>query len=284
MEVVPVIDLKDSVVARARLGDRASYQPIETPLSRTSKPLDVVAGLLSVHPFRTLYVADLDAIEGRGNAGAILDDIAAAFPGLELWVDNGCSDLAAAHSLLRRMQRPPAPPQQSGGGGPPKAVEGANDGRSGHVRPLHHASHGPPPPSHATGEESRPSLASLVLGSESQRDIELLRALHDNPRIILSLDFRGDRFLGPQELLERAELWPRRIIVMTLARVGSGVGPDFDRYKAIRARAGERAIYLAGGLRDANDLAAVRSSGAAGILVASALHDGRIKAADLMSV
>ena len=40
----------------------------------------------------------------------------------------------------------------SGGGGPPKPVEGANDGAA-PIRPLHHASHGPPPPSQATWEE-----------------------------------------------------------------------------------------------------------------------------------
>ena len=63
---------------------------------------------------------------------------------------------------------------------------------------------------------------------------------------------------------------------MTLARVGSGAGPDFDRYATIKKRAGGRAVYLAGGLRDSGDLAAVKASGAAGILVASALHDGRV--------
>jgi phosphoribosylformimino-5-aminoimidazole carboxamide ribotide isomerase len=79
MEVVPVVDLKGGVVVRARSGERASYRPIETPLSATSEPLDVVAGLLAVHPFRKLYIADLDAIEGRGNA-AILDRIAKKYP------------------------------------------------------------------------------------------------------------------------------------------------------------------------------------------------------------
>ena len=63
---------------------------------------------------------------------------------------------------------------------------------------------------------------------------------------------------------------------MTLARVGSGAGPDFERFAEIKRRAGGRAIYLAGGLRDRDDLAAVKASGAAGILVASALHDGRL--------
>ena len=109
MEVVPVIDLKGGVVVRARHGDRASYRPIETPLSPTSDPLDVVAGLLSVHPFRTLYVADLDAIEGRGDASAILERIAKTFPHLSLWVDNGCAELGAARGLScaasRRLAR-----------------------------------------------------------------------------------------------------------------------------------------------------------------------------------
>src|SRR5262245_49953467 len=47
----------------------------------------------------------------------------------------------------------PVPHPRSGGGGPPKAVEGANDGRGALVCPLHHAAHGPPPPSKTTGEE-----------------------------------------------------------------------------------------------------------------------------------
>ena len=228
MEVIPVIDLKGGAVVRARHGDRASYRPIETPLSATSDPLDVVAGLLSVHAFRTLYAADLDAIEGQGDSGAILDRIAKTFPQLSLWVDNGCRERSAARDLLARI-----------------------------------------------------AAASLVLGSESQRDTALVAELRDDPRVILSLDFRGEEFLGPEALLSEAELWPQRVIVMTLAKVGSGAGPDFERHASIHERAGGRAIYLAGGLRGRSDLAAVKASGAAGILVASALHDGRISAADL---
>jgi phosphoribosylformimino-5-aminoimidazole carboxamide ribotide isomerase len=111
-----------------------------------------------------------------------------------------------------------------------------------------------------------------------------MRALLSNPRVILSLDFRGDDFLGPRTLLSDPALWPARLIVMTLARVGSAAGPDFDRHDTISKRAGGRAIYLAGGLRDRNDLAALKASGAAGILVASALHDGRLTSADLTTL
>jgi phosphoribosylformimino-5-aminoimidazole carboxamide ribotide isomerase len=51
IEVIPVIDLKDGAVVRARPGSRHSYAPIVTPLARTSAPLDIVAGLLTIHPF-----------------------------------------------------------------------------------------------------------------------------------------------------------------------------------------------------------------------------------------
>jgi phosphoribosylformimino-5-aminoimidazole carboxamide ribotide isomerase len=68
---------------------------------------------------------------------------------------------------------------------------------------------------------------------------------------------------------------------MTLARVGTDCGPDFSRFSRIRKVSGARRVYMAGGLRGRDDLAAVKASGAAGILVASALHDGRLAAEDL---
>jgi phosphoribosylformimino-5-aminoimidazole carboxamide ribotide isomerase len=95
------------------------------------------------------------------------------------------------------------------------------------------------------------------------------------------LDFRGDVFQGPPELLARPDLWPPRIIVMTLARVGGGAGPDLERLAAIRRAAGPRDVLAAGGVRDRADLDALQAAGAAGALVASALHDGRITGADL---
>ena len=67
MQVIPVIDLLHGQVVRARSGDRASYRPLELPLSRTSDPIDVVRGRWSVYPFPTLYVADLDAIQRTGD-------------------------------------------------------------------------------------------------------------------------------------------------------------------------------------------------------------------------
>lgn len=131
-----------------------------------------------------------------------------------------------------------------------------------------------------------PMIKSHVLGSESLKsltDYEQARQLA-GAAAPLSLDFRGDEFIGPPELLTDAALWPRRVIVMTLARVGSGEGPDLERLESIVARAGAREVYAAGGVRNGADLKALAGIGVAGALVATALHAGKITRADLEAI
>ncbi len=238
MDIVPVVDLRGGQVVHARMGRRHDYRPIATPLSRTSRPEDVVAGLLGVGAFRRLYVADLDAIESRGTVDPIHQDghlvpkarhhddalrrIAAAYPALEIWVDRGTSTLPEATAWL-------------------------------HANP-----------------------ATLVLGSESLADTRPVHALRGHPRVVLSLDFRADRFTGPPELLQDAGCWPDRVIAMTLARVGAASGPDIDCVASLAARAGTRRIYAAGGVRHDADLLALQRAGAHGALAATALHTGAL--------
>ena len=50
------------------------------------------------------------------------------------------------------------------------------------------------------------------------------------------------------------------------------------------SRAGGRRIYAAGGVRDRADMIALHAAGAAGVLVATALHAGTIKAGDLEEI
>ena len=221
-ELIPVIDLMGGVVVHARAGERDSYRPLVSRLSPASAPLDVVAGLMALHPFRRLYIADLDAIRKTGGHAAEIADLGRRFPGLELWVDAGFAGLEACRSFL------------------------------------------------AAG------AGALVLGSESQADTAALTALGGEPRLILSLDFKADTPLGPAAIHERPELWPARVIVMTLAAVGGAAGPDLARLRAVRAAAGDRAVFAAGGVRGAADLALLAEEGCAGVLIASALHDGRL--------
>ncbi len=227
MEIIPVIDLKGGVVVHARMGARDQYRPIVTPLSSTCDPVGVVRGILSVHPFAKLYVADLDAIQGRADNRVALSCVRAEFPHLMLWVDNGIADLDAAGRWLDA------------------------------------------------------GCGCLVLGSETQTDGALVRRFGRDRRIVLSLDFRGDIFLGPPAILSEPGMWPQDVIVMTLARVGSAAGPDLDQLVSVRAAAPDRNVYAAGGVRGAADLGALKSAGVAGALVASCLHDGRLKGPDI---
>jgi phosphoribosylformimino-5-aminoimidazole carboxamide ribotide isomerase len=228
LDVVPVLDLKQGLVVRARQGDRDAYRPIETPLATSAVPLDVARGLIALHPFRRFYLADLDGIEGRGRSDAIVDALAAALPQVEFWVDNGLADAAACRDWL-----------------------GAHRAR-------------------------------LVIGSESQTGPGLARAL--GAGAVLSLDYRGDAFLGPAALETDPALWPDDVIVMTLARVGSGAGPDLAKLAAARARAPGIRLWAAGGVRGIDDLEALRGLDVSGALMATALHDGRLTAADIAAL
>jgi phosphoribosylformimino-5-aminoimidazole carboxamide ribotide isomerase len=129
------------------------------------------------------------------------------------------------------------------------------------------------------------SGATRVIGSESLKagDVGKLARLPAHA-YVLSLDFKGEEFAGPEELLARPELWPQRVIVMTLARVGSGEGPDLARLRKIMERADGRKVYAAGGVRNVVDIAACAQAGAAGVLVATALHAGTITAGDLLQI
>ena len=222
MRIIPVLDLKGGEVVRAEKGQRDSYRPIVTPLSASSDAVAVAEGLRKLFPFRTFYIADLDAIEGRAPNIAALARLRAMPDAPELWVDAGFADAERLAAAL-----------------------------------------------------AEPSLCP-VLGSESQQDDSLLRRFRDHPDLILSLDFFGDGFHGPPSLLDQPDLWPERVIVMTLAKVGAAAGPDFARLEEIKRKAKNRSVIAAGGVRDEADIRALSSLGIAAALVSTALHDGTL--------
>jgi HisA/HisF family protein len=233
VDVIPVIDVRHRQVVRATGGDRANYRPLSTPLSLTSDPASVARGLVALHPFSALYVADLDGIEGRGRDGALTNVLARAVPAMPVWLDCGATDEESVQVILSEP----------------------------HVR--------------------------VVMGSESITDLAAFQRIVSRygERVILSLDFAGDTFRGLPKVLVDATVWPRHVIVMTLARVGAGRGPDVVRLAELIARAPRACnVYAAGGIRDAHDLELVAVLGAKGALVSTALHAQTITADDLGKV
>jgi phosphoribosyl isomerase A len=120
-----------------------------------------------------------------------------------------------------------------------------------------------------------------VFASESLRSHELLARCFDptdaiGARAVLSLDRRDGQRLDAAGCWDAPTLWPQRVIVMTLERVGSGAGPDLQTLREVQAKAPSVRLVGAGGLRSAADLALAGEAGAAAWLVASALHDLQI--------
>jgi phosphoribosylformimino-5-aminoimidazole carboxamide ribotide isomerase len=225
MQIIPVIDVRYALAVRAVRGDRSNYRPIATPLSPSADPIGVARGYMRLFPFKALYIADLDGIEGRGANSQLPQSLGEAAGLEEVWVDDGASLLTGSSlSPVRQV----------------------------------------------LGSESL--AAGVPLEARSSRDW------------ILSLDFRGDEFQGSRDVLDDTRTWPDRIIVMTLARVGANEGPDYAMLNSIISRAGKRQVFAAGGVRGRDDLLALKDAGAAGVLIASALHDGKIKTGDLEEI
>jgi HisA/HisF family protein len=122
----------------------------------------------------------------------------------------------------------------------------------------------------------------VVVGTETLADADALDRLL--PEAVLSVDLRDGRTLAPDPrltglpaidavaLLHRPGL--REVIVLDLARVGSGAGPDVAAIAEIHAAFPDLELLAGGGVRDAADLRALADAGAAGALVATALHRG----------
>ena len=95
MQIIPVIDLMQNQVVHAKFGHRSQYQPIQSKLCDSSEPLAVVAALIELYPFTTLYIADLDAILGNGDHAETILKICQRFPQLTIWLDSGIGQMNA---------------------------------------------------------------------------------------------------------------------------------------------------------------------------------------------
>jgi HisA/HisF family protein len=132
------------------------------------------------------------------------------------------------------------------------------------------------------GVRDRADLAAIAARGTPVLASELLAAaaveplLEACPEAVLSIDYRGDRFLGEPAWLEHLSRRAADVIAINLAHVGSGLGPDVQLIERLRALAPGSRLYVGGGVRDLSDLRRCGNAGAAGALIATALHDGRI--------
>ncbi|MGP1718276.1 MAG: HisA/HisF-related TIM barrel protein [Methylophilus sp.] len=120
-----------------------------------------------------------------------------------------------------------------------------------------------------------------VIASESLPDLPTYQQLrHAAENSILSLDYFQDGFHGPESLQTSQIHWTQPTIVMSLPKVGANQGPDVEKLHAMKQKTPQK-LYAAGGVRDIEDIRALTHTGADGVLIASALHQKKITAADL---
>ena len=136
-------------------------------------------------------------------------------------------------------------------------------------------------------------VSKVIIGTETLPDMNFVReavATLGKEQIIVSLDLKGEKVLGklglgqpsnPLYALHRIlEASVNQIILLDLARVGSGEGVNMPLlHKIIKNRGVE--LFVGGGVRGMGDLKELNNMGVFGVLVATALHSGRITGTEL---
>lgn len=147
-------------------------------------------------------------------------------------------------------------------------------------------------PDHAR-ELARAGVETVVVGLETAAGPAALGEIVGKlgPRVVFSLDLRdgaplnaGAGWAAEAETIaaQAVGLGARRLLVLDLARVGGGEGTGTDGLCARLAAAyPEVELSAGGGVRNVGDLRRLRDCGVRAALLASALHDGALTAADL---
>lgn len=232
MKIIPVIDILNGVAVHAVRGRRKEYQPLRSILCDSADPV-AVASAFKICGLKELYVADLDAILGKGNNLQVLKEIAQK-TGLELMVDAGVADLNRAQEAF-----------QSG-------------------------------------------VTRVIVGTETLPNLNFVKdaiARFGSEKVVVSLDLMNGQVLSKSKQAqsmnplmlagELEKLGVARLIVLDLARVGSAEGADVPFLEKLRRNVTIK-VLVGGGVRDTNDLLALKKTGVSGVLLATALHSGRI--------
>ena len=137
--------------------------------------------------------------------------------------------------------------------------------------------------------------ARVLVGLETLESYEKLHGICraiTHERVTFSLDLRNGKPIRSTATTiddEGAETIARRavnagagsLVMIDLARVGVGAGVDISLLQRVRVAVPDVTLLAGGGIRSAGDLQALAEAGCDGALVATALHDGRITAADI---
>ena len=256
MEVIAVLDLLAGRAVHARGGRRESYLPVRAVAGVPIEPGDarsLAQAYVDNFGVTSLYVADLDAILNQlrnvrakfNSQTAIVRELVAL--GVPIWLDAGVACPDDAQRVLEL------------------------------------------------------GVARVVVGLETLPSYEALEQICNtagSDRVAFSLDLRdgmpvaslksegSNLQLGGAACGAAARAGSAGVdamIVLDLARVGSGAGPDLELIANVRKVAPLLTLVAGGGIRGPEDLWRLAEIGCDGALVATAILDGHLSAADVAS-
>jgi phosphoribosylformimino-5-aminoimidazole carboxamide ribotide isomerase len=136
-------------------------------------------------------------------------------------------------------------------------------------------------------------VSKVIIGTETLPSMSFVGTAVKSlgkERVVVSLDLKGEKvisgvelgkFRNPLSLLrEFKRMGVDQIIVLDLARVGSGEGVNLPFLKEV-LRTFKGKVFVGGGVRDTKDLLELRRMSVFGVLIATALHSGRIPLEEL---
>jgi phosphoribosylformimino-5-aminoimidazole carboxamide ribotide isomerase len=239
VRIVGVIDIRGGQAVHARGGQRSEYAPVGVAGGERvdGNPVALARAYVDRLGVRELYIADLDAIEGGTSAMNAALLVQITALGAPVLVDAGVTTPAAANALLE------------------------------------------------TG------ASAVIVGLETLTSLDALFGISEaigGRRVAFSVDLRDgmpitlpgsehSRWSAAEIAANAAEAGVGTIIVLDLARVGSGRGPDLELMTAMRRAVPEAALFAGGGVRSAEDVDVLARLGCDGALVATALLSGSLR-------
>lgn len=94
--IIPVLDLKNRIAVSGKSGERETYTPLDTVFHDSSSPLKIAKALSKAGASR-IYIADLDAIEGKGSNFQVIKNINNT---VSVMLDCGANDIASVKIAL----------------------------------------------------------------------------------------------------------------------------------------------------------------------------------------
>ena len=99
--IIPVLDIKDGIAVSGKSGNRNEYKPLKTVFNHSADPLEISKALKKAGASE-IYIADLDAIEGRDSNLDLVRNINQILP---VMLDCGAYDQDSVDQALQVSEK-----------------------------------------------------------------------------------------------------------------------------------------------------------------------------------